>query len=117
MPGVADGLVARPYGYAALEEMDSYGGWIGTPTDYLKFLLAIDGQRRPRLLSDASVREMLSRPTLPGADPGRPLYYALGVKVPQAHGRCEELVAQRSPTWFLRVRAADGPGTQLGGNL
>ena len=81
MPGVAEGLVARPYGQVAVEEMDSYGGWIGTPTDYLRFLLAIDGQRGPRLLSEASVREMLSRPSIPGADPSRHAYYALGVSV------------------------------------
>jgi N-acyl-D-amino-acid deacylase len=86
MPGVAEGLVARPYGQAAIEEMDSYGGWIGTPSDYLRFLLAIDGQRGPRLLSEASVGEMLSPPNMPGADPGRPVYYALGITVRQLEG-------------------------------
>ena len=45
MPGVAEGLVARPY--AAAIEDDGYGGWIGTPSDYLRFLLAIDVQRGP----------------------------------------------------------------------
>jgi hypothetical protein len=78
MPGVAEGLVAAPYGYAAIEEMDSYGAWIGAPIDYLRFILAIDGQRGARLLNEASVREMLSRP---GFDPALPVFYGLGVSV------------------------------------
>jgi N-acyl-D-amino-acid deacylase len=86
MPGVAEGLVARPYGQAAIEEMDSYGGWIGTPSDYLRFLLAIDGQRGPRLLSEASFGEMLTPPNIPGADPDRPAYYAFGITVRQIGG-------------------------------
>jgi N-acyl-D-amino-acid deacylase len=45
MPGVAEDMVVRPYGHAAIEEMDAYGAWIGTPIDYLRFILAIDGQR------------------------------------------------------------------------
>jgi N-acyl-D-amino-acid deacylase len=79
MPGVGDDMVARPYGYAAIEEMDAYGAWIGTPVDYLRFVLAIDGQHGPRLLNDASVREMLSRPQIPGTR--RPTFYGLGVFV------------------------------------
>ena len=81
MPGVAEGLIAAPYGQFAVEEMDSYGGWIGAPIDYLRFLLAIDGQRGRRLLSEASVREMLSRPSLPGADPNQHAFYGLGVSI------------------------------------
>ena len=81
MPGVAQGVVARPYGYAAIEEMDSYGAWIGAPIDYLRFILAIDGQRGARLLNDASVREMLSRPELPGGDSAQPTFYGLGVSI------------------------------------
>ena len=50
MPGVAEGMVPAPYGAFAVEEMDAYGGWVGAPIDYLRFILAIDGQREPRLL-------------------------------------------------------------------
>ena len=81
MPGVARDLVERPYGYAAIEEMDAYGAWIGAPIDYLRFISAIDGQRGPRLLNDASVRAMLSRPMLPGGDKAQPTFYGLGVQV------------------------------------
>jgi hypothetical protein len=110
MPGVAEGLVARPYGQAAIEEMDSYGGWIGTPSDYLRFLLAIDGQRGPRLLSEASVREMLSRPSIPGADPGRPAYYGLGMTVRELAGGAKNWwhTGQQPGFYAFALRTARG---------
>ena len=86
MPGVAEGMVPAPYGAFAIEEMDAYGGWIGAPIDYLRFMLAIDGQRGPRLLEEASVREMLSRPDLPGATRGQPVFYGLGMSVRDLSG-------------------------------
>jgi N-acyl-D-amino-acid deacylase len=89
MPGVADGIVARPYGASAIELQDAYGGWIGAPVDYLRFMLAIDGQRGPRLLSQASVQEMLVRPDLPGASPSRPTFYGLGVQVRDLPGNAK----------------------------
>jgi hypothetical protein len=67
--------------------MDSYGGWIGAPVDYLEFLLAIDGQRAPRLLGETSVREMLARPRIPGADDRQPVFYGLGVYVTAPPGK------------------------------
>jgi CubicO group peptidase (beta-lactamase class C family) len=79
MPGIAKGMVPAPYGAFAVEEMDAYGGWIGAPIDYLRFMLAIDGQRGPRLLKEASVRAMLSPPDIPGAPPGEPRFYGLGM--------------------------------------
>src|SRR5262249_18421467 len=50
MPGVGEGLVAQPYGAFALETMEAYGSLIGSPVEYLKFLLALDGRRGPALL-------------------------------------------------------------------
>lgn len=87
MPGVADGIVARPYGASAIELQDAYGGWIGTPVDYLRFMLAIDGQRGRRLLSEASVRDMLARPVIPGA--GQPVFYGLGMQVRDLPGNAK----------------------------
>src|SRR5262249_38907705 len=40
MPGLGPAWARRPYGSFAVETMDSYGGWIGAPVDYLHFLLA-----------------------------------------------------------------------------
>jgi CubicO group peptidase (beta-lactamase class C family) len=62
MPGVARGMVAAPYGAFAVETMDSYGGLIGSPAEYLRFLLAIDGRRGQALLDRNSIDEMLARP-------------------------------------------------------
>jgi N-acyl-D-amino-acid deacylase len=81
MPGVAEDMVVRPYGYAAIEQMDSYGAWIGTPMDYLRFILAVDGQRGTRLLKGTTVREMLARPVIPGVDVMQPAFYGLGFSV------------------------------------
>jgi CubicO group peptidase (beta-lactamase class C family) len=65
MPGVAEGMVPAPYGASAVEEMDAYGGWVGAPVDYLRFMLAIDGQRGPRLLKEGSVSEISRDPACP----------------------------------------------------
>jgi N-acyl-D-amino-acid deacylase len=79
MPGVARGMVPAPYGAFAIEAMDSYGGLIGSPAEYLRFMLAIDGQRGPALLDSNSQKEMLARPD--SADTARPIYYGLGMSV------------------------------------
>jgi CubicO group peptidase (beta-lactamase class C family) len=81
MPGVAKGVVERPYGYAAIEEMDAYGGWIGAPIEVLRFFLAIDGQRAPPLLSNTSFQVMLSRPEMPELKARSPSFYGLGVEI------------------------------------
>ena len=58
MPGLGLTVAPQPYGAFALEAMDSYGGWIGAPVDYLRFILAIDGRRGPALLQAATLAEM-----------------------------------------------------------
>lgn len=80
MGGVANGQVAAPYGYLWLEEMDAYGSLIGTPADYLKFLLAIDGRYGSALLKRASIQEMQARPAIAEAKTAN-VYYGLGVLV------------------------------------
>jgi CubicO group peptidase (beta-lactamase class C family) len=79
MPGVARGTVAAPYGAFGVEAMDSYGGLIGSPAEYLHFLLAIDGQRGPALLDKISIEEMFARPK--GSKTNGPTYYGLGMSV------------------------------------
>jgi CubicO group peptidase (beta-lactamase class C family) len=87
MPGVAEGMVAEPYGAYAVESMDSYGGWIGSPIDYLRFLLAIDGARGPALLSQKSLRQMRARPDIPGLIAAtKPAFYGLGMSVRELNG-------------------------------
>ena len=58
MPGLGVKLAPQPYGAFAVETMDSYGGWIGAPIDYLRFILAIDGRRGAALLKTATLTEM-----------------------------------------------------------
>jgi N-acyl-D-amino-acid deacylase len=85
MPGLGLTFVRRPYGAFAIETMDSYGGWIGAPTDYLRFILAIDGRRGKALLNATTVAEMNARPNLqpaPGDDEEKlaeAVFYGLGI--------------------------------------
>jgi N-acyl-D-amino-acid deacylase len=95
--------------------MDAYGGWIGAPTQYLRFLLAIDGRRGGALLERRMLVEMNAYPGLPGA-PGDdeeklagPVYYGLGTNaralrngVNLWHG------GSLDGTSALAVRSADG---------
>ncbi len=89
MPGVAEGMVPAPYGAFAVENMDAYGAWVSAPIDYLRFLLAINGQRGPRLINEASVRKMLSRPDIPGTDAAEPKFYGLGFSVRDLGGNAK----------------------------
>src|SRR5207237_8968012 len=58
MPGLGLKLAPQPYGAFAVETMDSYGGWIGAPVDYLRFILAIDARRGVALLHVATLTAM-----------------------------------------------------------
>ncbi|MEK9969468.1 MAG: serine hydrolase domain-containing protein, partial [Ferrovibrio sp.] len=85
-PGIgAARLVVAPYGRYAMETMDSFGGWIGSPVDYLRFMMAVDGQRGAALLRSETVQKMLAPP--PGLEP-QPSFYGLGILVrPLRNGR------------------------------
>jgi CubicO group peptidase (beta-lactamase class C family) len=79
-PGVANANVPSPYGSYSVENMDALGAWVATPTDVLKFFLAIDGARGERLLNEESVRAMRTEPVL--TQNGNPRnFYAAGIHV------------------------------------
>lgn len=71
--------VARAYGGYNFEAMDALGQWIGSSIDFLRFMVAIDGQRSPALLKPETVRTMRARPSTQGET--KAFYYALGVNV------------------------------------
>jgi CubicO group peptidase (beta-lactamase class C family) len=55
--------VPSHYGGFNLEAMNAHGGWVATPADLVKFLLAVDGfDSSPDLLPKSTVEEM-SRPS------------------------------------------------------
>ena len=87
MPGLGVALATRPYGGFALETMDSYGGWIGAPVDYLRFVLAIDGRRGTALLNAATLARMNAQAGTQDGDGRRgerassARFYGLGVRV------------------------------------
>jgi CubicO group peptidase (beta-lactamase class C family) len=84
MPGVGPSpKVTAPYGGFAMEKMDSYGGWIGSSIDYLRFMTAIDGQRGQPLLTSDSLREVFSPP--PNLEAKQP-HYGLGFLVRRVSG-------------------------------
>lgn len=80
-PGLATGLVPSPYGSYSIENMDALGAWIATPTDVLKFFLAIDGARGASLLSPASVHAMIDAPVYASGPTPLRRYYGMGVNV------------------------------------
>ena len=75
------GRVPAPYGGFDLEVLDSHGGWIASPIDFLRLMLAADGRSGPPdLLAPGSIRKMIARPKIPiwnGAD----AWYAKGWSV------------------------------------
>ena len=79
-PGVSRWSVPTPYGSYAIENMEALGAWVATPSDVLKFFLAIDGARGPRLLQPSSLEAMTAPPSF--INTSRPNnYYGLGVFV------------------------------------
>ncbi|MCW0233316.1 MAG: beta-lactamase family protein [Ferrovibrio sp.] len=107
MPGVGSSrMVAAPYGLYAMETMDSFGGWIGSSLDYLRFMLAIDGQRGAPLLRPPSLKAMLAPPA--GLDV-KPSFYGLGMQVrPVSGGLNWWHSGSHAGTKTLAVRTAKG---------
>ncbi len=80
-PGMPGGNVPGPYGSYSIENMDALGAWVLTPTDLLKFFLAIDGARGGPLLSEASLRTMREAPVYASSPPAARAYYGMGIHV------------------------------------
>lgn len=113
MPGLGLTLAAQPYGAFALETMDAFGGWIGAPIDYLRFILAIDGRRGAALLDAETVAEMSAHglKESPNGDEstGHGVYYGLGIRVrPVQNGANLFHTGSIPGTSTLAVRTADG---------
>jgi len=115
MPGLGVKLAPQPYGAFAVETMDSYGGWIGAPIDYLRFILAIDGRRGAALLKTATLTEMNASSGLKTASPDAEGYntnntfYGLGINVRLVRNGANLFHFGSLPgTSTLAVRTADG---------
>ena len=115
MPGLGAKLAPQPYGAFAVETMDSYGGWIGAPVDYLWFILAIEGRRGAALLETATLTEMNASSGLKAASPDAEGYntnntfYGLGINVrPVRNGANLFHFGSLPGTSTLAVRTADG---------
>src|SRR5262245_63861321 len=114
MPGLGLTQAPQPYGAFALEAMDAYGGWIGSPAEYLRFILAIDGRRGAALLNAVTLAEM-NAPGLkesPDGDEsnGKGGYYGLGIRIRLVKSGGANLFHTGSipGTSTLAVRTADG---------
>ena len=115
MPGLGLRTAPRPYGAFAMETMDSYGGWIGAPIDYLRFLLAIDGWRGRALLTKGMSAQMAITTRLSsdveadddsGASGAR---YGLGLRLTNSRGGVNRWHSGSLPgTSTLAIRTADG---------
>jgi CubicO group peptidase (beta-lactamase class C family) len=74
------GRMTSPYGGFPIEAMDSHGGWVTTAADYLRFLNALDGTRKPALLTPEGFAELIARPNAVDSS-GKLTYYAKGFNV------------------------------------
>ena len=116
VPGLGLKVAPRPYGEFVIETMDAFGGWIGTPADYLRFILAIDGRRGPPLLNLATLAQMNAPSRLPtessAADDltAKGTEYALGTYVHQRQDGGVNLwhTGSLPGTSAIAVRAGDG---------
>jgi N-acyl-D-amino-acid deacylase len=113
MPGFGPTVAPQPYGAFALETMDSYGGWIGAPIDYLRFILAIDGRRGGPLLNAATLVQMNARELKESPDgdesAGHGVYYGLGIRIRPVRSGVNLFHTGSIPgTSTLAVRTADG---------
>ncbi len=83
--------VPLPYGVECIETMDANGGWIASAVDLVRFAAALDDPKRCPILSEDSIRTMLSPPPGPaGRGPKgqpKPAYYACGWDVRPAAGQ------------------------------
>jgi CubicO group peptidase (beta-lactamase class C family) len=78
-PGLATGRVPAPYGSFYIEAMDSHGAWISSVPEYLRFWLAVFGQRDRALLDARLLQLMRARPE--GLPKHGPVYYGCGIQV------------------------------------
>jgi len=115
MPGLGLKIAPQPYGAFAIETMDSYGGWIGAPVDYLRFILGIDGRRGVALLNTGTLAEMNARTRLDAVTAdgdesnGNGVFYGLGIRIrPVANGANLFHTGSLPGTNTLAVRTADG---------
>jgi CubicO group peptidase (beta-lactamase class C family) len=115
MPGLGLARAPQPYGSFAVETMDSYGGWVGAPVDYLRFILAIEGRRGPALLDARTRAEMNSSGAVTPVSPDAEGYntngtfYGLGINVrPLRQGANLFHFGSLPGTSTLAVRTADG---------
>jgi N-acyl-D-amino-acid deacylase len=72
--------VPQPYGGFCLEAMDAHGGWIGSATDLVYFVWAVESANPSAVLTPESLSMMVSRPEPPLWEGGSS-YYALGWRV------------------------------------
>jgi N-acyl-D-amino-acid deacylase len=73
-----DGTVPGPYGGFYQEALDSHGGWVASPIDFLRLMLAADGRSVPTdIISPDSVSTMIERPEIPIWQ-NEPAWYAKG---------------------------------------
>jgi CubicO group peptidase (beta-lactamase class C family) len=106
--------VPWPYGGFCLESMDAHGGWIASPLDLARFVMALGGSG-PGALLDPAMLKIMSQPPAPPAWRGKNgkrsgAYYGCGWMIrPQNSGRANAWHTGSLPgTTTLLVRRGDG---------
>lgn len=116
-PGVSSRKVPTPYGSYSIENMDALGAWVATPTDVLKFFLAIDGARGQRLVSPKSFEIMTAPPAI-HTESKVNRYYGTGIYVYRAPGQLNWYHSGSQPGFqTLALRASGGYSWVIAFNL
>jgi hypothetical protein len=58
-------LVEAPYGWAQMEALEGFGGWMGSSIDLTRFMNSIDGTGSAHFLADASITLFTEDPYVP----------------------------------------------------
>ncbi|HEV2721629.1 MAG TPA: serine hydrolase domain-containing protein [Thermoanaerobaculia bacterium] len=97
--------VPDPDGGFYIEAMDSHGAWVASTIDYLRFVTALDGGR---IISPASIKTMLARPSIPSWQ-GKDSWYGMGWMVrPSGNSANWWHNGSLAGTTTLVVRTSDG---------
>jgi uncharacterized protein (TIGR03437 family) len=65
---LVSGRLSYPYGDSTIEEIDSFGGWVASTIDLLRFWNGIEGRFGTALLSTASLQSMTAQPSYATGD-------------------------------------------------
>lgn len=122
------GKVPGSYGGFEIQELDSCGGWLGSPVDLTRAMTAVDGSRTGPYLQPETLAEYVADPGLPDWNTDQSYWYGLGIFVgpnPQTwyHGgtingtKSEWLRDGNGYSWSIMTNSISSDPGMLGNEL